>query len=150
MWTKEEKRLLAEMYKAGKSYKEMAKTLKKSKDAITSALKRYGIYKNAGYRKKPTKKMRERKKKKTYNPNPVTYTTRMIICCAAHRGETIEQIAKDIDRPAYIVQHILKQCMENGFYKRINLEKDKPWNNKRYREIYMAVLRAYERVAPFI
>lgn len=55
------------------------------------------------------------------NPNPVTGTTRMLICRYYYDKASISNIACTLGRSTEQVKQILSECMENGTYIRYNL-----------------------------
>lgn len=140
-WRKGDIQKLERMYKQQVPYVRIARDMGRSVDAVKSAASRFGI----------AQKRRGQKKQKTrYNPNPITYNTRVIVCCSTFRGESIKQIAQDLERPEELIADILYQCIKNGFYWRINADQEQYVTGKKGREVYNAVVKAYERVAPFI
>ena len=122
-WTKENIAELERLYAAGKSYVEIAAAF-----GCEIHQARYQISKSGlpGKYKRPakyrTKKQPEPKEPKPVkiNPNPITDTTRMIICTSYFRQESIAQTAKDLDRPVDQVILVLRECMDSGYYDIIN------------------------------
>ena len=80
------------------------------------------------------------RKKPKYNPNPITYDTKVILCSAIIRGETVGQIAKDIDRPEKQMEKLLEECKADGTFDRIkeyqedDLMDSYPTNHSAYRK----------------
>lgn len=140
-WREEDIQKLERLYNQRTTYSCIAHDMGRSVDAVKSAASRFGITK---------KRRRRQKQKKRYNQNPITYNTRVIICCSIFRGESIKQIAKDLERPEECIAGILQQCIKSGFYWRINAEQGQFVKGKKGKELYNAVVKAYERIAPFI
>ncbi len=58
----------------------------------------------------PPEQMRELKcVKKSFNPNPVTETTKMLICHYYSEGSSINHIAYTLGRPREVVREILDE-----------------------------------------
>lgn len=55
------------------------------------------------------------------NPNPVTNTTKMLICRYYYEGDSIQKIAFFLGRPVDVVSRILNECINNGLYRQFNL-----------------------------
>jgi len=55
------------------------------------------------------------------NPNPITYTTHMLICRYYYEGSSIANIACTLGRSKQQVKQILNECIENGNYIKYNL-----------------------------
>lgn len=55
------------------------------------------------------------------NPNPVTYTTRMLICRYYYEGSSISNIACTLGRSNEQVKEILTECIKNGNYIKYNI-----------------------------
>lgn len=55
------------------------------------------------------------------NPNPITYTTHMLICRYYYEGSSIANIACTLGRSKEQVKEILTECIKNGNYIKYNL-----------------------------
>ena len=66
----------------------------------------------------------ERKKK---NPNPITYSTKVILCSAILRGESLVQVAKDTNRPENQMEKLLEECKLDGTFDRIKEYQNEDW-----------------------
>lgn len=55
------------------------------------------------------------------NPNPITDTTKMLICRYYFEGDTIDFISFQLGRTKEEVSSILRECLNNGQYKQYNL-----------------------------
>lgn len=55
------------------------------------------------------------------NPNPITYTTRMLICRYYYEDPRISVIACTLGRSPQLVKQILNECIANGDYIKYNL-----------------------------
>lgn len=55
------------------------------------------------------------------NPNPITYTTHMLICRYYYEGSSIANIACTLGRSKEQVKQILNECISNGNYIKYNL-----------------------------
>ena len=54
------------------------------------------------------------------NPNPITYTTCMLVCKYHYQGDSISKIAYFLMRPASVIRRILDESMRSGYYYQIN------------------------------
>lgn len=54
------------------------------------------------------------------NPNPITDTTRMLICRYYYEGDTIDVISYQLGRPRSLVISILRECLNNGTFQQYN------------------------------
>lgn len=117
-WTEEKIERLGKLYESGLEYAEIGQRMGVTKYAVKAALKRHGIFEQYGRRKviKRPKKKSAPKPEKQYNPNPITDSTRSLICSSYARKETIEAIARDISRPAEQVRKVLVDCVFSGKY----------------------------------
>lgn len=59
------------------------------------------------------------KEVQTVNRSSITNTTRTLICGSVVRGESLEQIAKDTQRPIKVIERVLGECRRNGMYKKV-------------------------------
>lgn len=57
----------------------------------------------------------------SYNPNPVTLTTHMLVCRYFFEGSSVKVIANQLNRPENVIEEILNECIENGNYYKYNL-----------------------------
>ncbi len=55
------------------------------------------------------------------NPNPITSTTRMLICRYAYNGDSVPTICCMLGRSPEQVKKVLSECLANGDYIRYNL-----------------------------
>ena len=55
------------------------------------------------------------------NPNPVTDTTKMLICRYYFEGEPISVISALLGREKSLIISILRECQNNGLYRNYNL-----------------------------
>lgn len=55
------------------------------------------------------------------NPNPITDTTKMLICRYYYEGDTIDLISFQLGRTKEDVTSILRECLNNGLFQRYNL-----------------------------
>lgn len=55
------------------------------------------------------------------NPNPITATTRMLVCRYSYENASISNIACTLGRSTEEIQNILNECISNGDYIRYNL-----------------------------
>lgn len=55
------------------------------------------------------------------NPNPITSTTKMLICRYYYEGDSIQKIAFFLGRTTDTVSRILNECINNGLYRQFNL-----------------------------
>lgn len=58
-----------------------------------------------------------------HNPNPITDTTRMLICRYYFEGDTIDVISFQLGRPRSLVISILRECLNNGSFQQYNIYK---------------------------
>ncbi len=54
------------------------------------------------------------------NPNPVTYTTKLLICRYYSEGSSINLISYLLGRPRSVIEEILHKCQNDGFYDAVN------------------------------
>lgn len=83
-----------------------------SRKGITKIARRMGI-------NVPTERLRALKMHCGSNPNPMTYTTYMLICRYFDEGSSISHIAYLLCRPRSVIENALRECRENGFYEKV-------------------------------
>ena len=71
--------------------------------------------------KEQAERIRSSYSSRCLNPNPVTYTTHMLICRYFYEGSSLSNIAFILGRSKDEVNRILSECMENGNYIKYNL-----------------------------
>lgn len=54
------------------------------------------------------------------NPNPITSTTKMLICRYYYEGDSVQKIGFLLGRSADTVSRILNECINNGLYRQYN------------------------------
>jgi transposase len=55
------------------------------------------------------------------NPNPVTDTTKMLVCRYYYEGDSFDFIAYQLGRPKELVISLLRECINDGTYRNYNL-----------------------------
>lgn len=107
MWTTEEIEILKVNYKYFTNAK-LAQMVGHSEASVSSKKRELGLVKDDA-----------KKEVQTVNRSSITNTTRTLICGSVVRGESLEQIAKDTQRPIKVIERVLGECKQKGIYKRI-------------------------------
>ena len=122
-WTPAMLGRLEKLYAAGKSYTELAREF-----ACDNHHVHYQVQKR-GWPEKYRRSVQYRRKKPVrpkaapsarYNPNPVTDTTRLLVCTSHYEGEDMRIIADILNRPPEQIEQILSECRKTGYYDLIN------------------------------
>ena len=95
----------------------IAEELKISVSAVRSTAKRLGLK----LTKEQLANLKTMYMTQCPNPNPITYTTHMLICRYFYEGSSISNIACTLGRSNDEINRILTECMENGNYIKYNL-----------------------------
>ena len=121
-WTEKMLEELAVMHKAKVQYKDMAVHFGCKKHQVERALRANGIIaKNKGrIVSKETREKLKAKNRFSENPNPITLTTRMMICTSHFEGDDMTEIGRIFGRTPEQVEKILAECKQSGYYKYIN------------------------------
>lgn len=106
MWTTEEIEILKVNYKYFTNAK-LAQMVGHSEASVSSKKRELGLVKN------------RTEEVQTVNHSSITNTTRTLICGSVVRGESLEQIAKDTQRPIKVIERVLGECRRNGMYKKV-------------------------------
>ena len=114
--TKEQSKYIIDNYGELPS-KAIAEDLGISVSAVRSVAKRLGLK----ITKEQLAELKTMYMTTSPNPNPVTSTTRMLICRYYYDKSSISNIACTLGRSPEQVKQILSECMENGTYIRYNL-----------------------------
>lgn len=107
-WTNEEIEILRANHKIY-SNKKLAKMCGRSENAVRIKKNELGLQMKKSRSKQPNKFK--------LNPNPITECTKTIVCSAIIRGESVDNLSKDIGRTPEQIQNILAECKANGKYK---------------------------------
>ena len=106
-WTNKEIEMLIENYERCTNA-ELAQMVGHTKGSVGAKKCELGLVKDDA-----------KKEVQTVNRSSITNATRTLICGSVVRGESLEQIAKDTQRPIKVIERVLGECRQSGMYKKV-------------------------------